>query len=497
MARRKKLTTELAGPTQIRNVWGPGSVASGLTPQRLSALLQASDEGDALAYLTLAEEMEERDPHYSSVLRTRKLAVSGLQVNVYPGSEDNRAQKLADDVTQLTQTPQFYSLIDDSLDALGKGYSVSEIIWDRSGTRWTPTDYKWRDPRFFIQDQDHPNTLRLIDDQNPAQGIPLEPYKFITHVPKLKSGISIRGGLARLVAMSYLCKMYGIKDWLAFLELYGIPMRVGRYGASASKDDKDILKQAVTHLGSDAAAILPESMLIEFHQASHHNGASEVFANMVEWVDKQVSKAVLGQTASTEGTPGKLGNEQSQEAVRQDLIAADARHLATTLNRDLVRPYIDLNYGPQDVYPKITITIPEREDLAGLAENLSKLVPLGLQVSAAEVRTKLGLSEPKNDAEILRVSPASLPPAETNRALNRQTEELDEYDPAVADMLEDWEPQVDEIVTPVREAVEQADSYDQLIEALPDLLAKMNPEKLTNALAKAGLVGYGMGVEAE
>lgn len=144
--------------------------------------------------------------------------------------------------------------------------------------------------------------------------------------------------------------MYGMKDWLGFLESYGIPLRLGKYGPSASEEDKKVLKTAVANIGSDAAAILPDSMVIEFQQVAQASGASEGFSRIVEWIDRQISKAVLGQTATTEGTPGKLGNEASQEAVRQDIIAADARQLANTLNRDLIRPYIDINYGPQAVY---------------------------------------------------------------------------------------------------------------------------------------------------
>ncbi len=64
----EKLTEELAAAqtTGIRQVWHQ-SVASGLTPGRLAAILQAAAEGTAHDYLTLAEEMEER----RSTLRVR------------------------------------------------------------------------------------------------------------------------------------------------------------------------------------------------------------------------------------------------------------------------------------------------------------------------------------------------------------------------------------------------------------------------------------------
>jgi phage gp29-like protein len=39
---------------------------------------------------------------------------------------------------------------------------------------------------------------------------------------------------------------------------------------------------------------------------------------------------------------------------------ADARALAGVLNRDLVRPWIDLEFGPQQQYPRLVIARPER-----------------------------------------------------------------------------------------------------------------------------------------
>lgn len=58
------------------------SQAAGLRPERLARLLRSADAGDTEAFFTLAEEMEERELHYVSVLGTRKLGVSGPPVQV-------------------------------------------------------------------------------------------------------------------------------------------------------------------------------------------------------------------------------------------------------------------------------------------------------------------------------------------------------------------------------------------------------------------------------
>ncbi len=54
-------------------------------------------------------------------------------------------------------------------------------------------------------------------------------------------------------------------------------------------------------------------------------------------------------------------NAQAQvhNDVRVDILEADAKALANTLNRDLLRPYIDLNFGPQADYPRIELEVPK------------------------------------------------------------------------------------------------------------------------------------------
>ena len=87
--RKNMLGKEIAAPgvTGVRSLWNFGQVATGLTPAGMASVLRdAAEGGDHDAYLTLAEEMEERDAHYSSVLGTRKRAVSGLPVVIEAGT---------------------------------------------------------------------------------------------------------------------------------------------------------------------------------------------------------------------------------------------------------------------------------------------------------------------------------------------------------------------------------------------------------------------------
>ena len=404
------LSQEIARPsmTGVRSLWNYSYVTGGLTPQRLATLLKAAAEGDADAYLTLAEEMEEKDLHYASVLGTRKRAVSRLPIVVESASDDPKDVAMADEIRALLKSRRTGTkgMIEECLDALGKGYSVIEICWDKNKNPWKPSGYKWRDPRFFQYDRETLSELRLRDEADMINGIQLPAYKFIVHTPRLKCGLPIRGGLARLAAWTYCFKNFAVKDWVAFCEVFGMPLRVGKYRPGEIEDNINILKSAVANLGSDAAAVIPEGMMIEFIETSKGTGGESLFERIANWFDKQLSKGILGQTMTADD-----GSSQSQakvhDDVREDIRDADAEQLAETLERDLVIPYIDLNHGPQENYPSINLRESDQTDITIMAEALSKLVPLGLRVESSQVLDKLGFAEPAKDAVCL--APAAVP----------------------------------------------------------------------------------------
>jgi phage gp29-like protein len=424
------LREEQAAPTMagVRNIYSVMHPSIGLTPERLTGILQQAEFGDPYLYLELAEEIEEKDLHYLAVLSTRKNAVAQLDVVVRAassGADDQRAAAMVREML-LGGPIHLDGVLFDVLDALGKGFSATEIMWDTSGREWFPAQLKWRDPRWFAFDwisgeemlvrtlkgepvpvesgaeartPTHFGGEGIYSWMRPGIGIqpmtaPLAPYKFVTHFAKAKAGLPIRGGLARAAGWSYLFKNYVLKDWVTFTEVFGQPLRVGKYHPGASEQDKAALLNAVSRIGTDAAAIMPESMVIEFIEA-HQNGSSELYKSFCEYLDAQVSKAVLGQTLTTEmpRSGGSRAAAQVHDAVRRDILNADARRLAATLARDLVRPIVELNMGPQQQYPAIELGLPDDGDVKVFAEIVAMLADRGLRVGQKTILDKLGIAE--------------------------------------------------------------------------------------------------------
>lgn len=397
-----KLTQELSagGVTSVRNPFDP-VVAIGLTPKKLQRVLRSAAEGDHDEYLAFCAEMERRDGHYFSQLQTRKLATARLEFCVKPVSDSEKDKSIAKEVERFIKGEAFGLAAIDILDALGKGFSVTEIIWQKSATRWVPKAFKHRNPRWFQFDTETAEELRLYDGS--ANGQELLPYKYIQHRPKIFSGLAMAGGLARIVAALHLFKGFAIKDWMAFAEVFGMPLRIGQYDVGASDADKDALRAAVRDIGSDAAAIIPKTMTITFERAAQSGfaGSDRFFLELIEWCNSEVSKAVVGQTMTSDDG-SSLSQAKVHNEVRKDIRDADAWQFGCTVNRDLVAPFCMLNFGEQEEYPYFyPDTDDEPEDLEGLAKALVPFIDRGLPVSIVSILEKFGLRMPEDDEELL------------------------------------------------------------------------------------------------
>ncbi|WP_288457760.1 DUF935 domain-containing protein [uncultured Sphingomonas sp.] len=413
--RREVLTREIAGPT-IAGLRSPiaGYPGDGLNPIRLAQIMRAADHGDPLAYFELAEAIEERDLHYVGVLGTRKRSVSQVDVSVIAASEEAHDVALADMVREWLDRDELADETFDILDAVGKGLSFTEIVWDTSEGQWRPERLEWRDPRWFEFDRvDGRTPLLRGGESGGGQSIALEPFKFIQHQVKAKSGLPVRSGLARIVAWGWMFKAFTQRDWAIFTQTYGQPVRIGRFDTNASAEDRATLFRAVANIAGDCAAIVPKGMEIEFVESSNVGAGSDLYERRADWLDRQTSKAVLGQTGTTDTKSGGLGDggNKVHNDVREDIEKADCKGLAASLNRDLVRPWIDLEHGPQKRYPKIRIERPKAEDLAQFASAIGPLIDRGLRVGEAEVRDKFGLSEPAADERVLGRTAGGMPPS--------------------------------------------------------------------------------------
>ena len=438
--------------------------------------------------------MEIRDLHYRSVLSTRKDAVCGLKIKIEPASDDERdmeiAQAVENDIIR-NKKARFIPLVRDMLDALAKGFSVCEIDWNTSSKLWKPRKYAWKDPRWFQYDKETGQTLMLRDELT-TELHPLLPNKFIIHEPHLISGTQIAGGLALPALFYFMLKSYDVTSWAAFIDRYGFPIRLGKYSRKATKDDITTLRRAVASIGADFGAVIPEGATIEIIESKTSGENSDAYQKMATWIDKQISKLVLGQTMTTDDGSSRAQGEVHEE-VRQDIAAADALAVADTLNSMLVVPYVDFNFGEQERYPEIILYKPDEQNIEQVVNAIEKLATHGLTVKADEVRSLLGLSKPEDDDEIIGgrmpVSAPKEPDLNSKKELNAASTGKQSDSNFVSDIESDYAsdlvPISDEIAEVLEKAADKATDFDSFKAELLRLSSEWSADKIADLMAIA------------
>jgi phage gp29-like protein len=262
---------------------------------------------------------------------------------------------------------------------------------------------------------------------------------------------------------------------------------------------------AIGSIASDAGAVIPESMKIEMIETAKGNGGNTLFENMVRWCDEQISKAVLGQTMTADN-----GSSQAQanvhNEVRLDIAAWDARQLESCINEYLVKPFIILNWGVQEHYPKVKVKVSNPEDLKAFADSITPFIDRGMKVSASEVRDKFGVEDPaENDELLLPINQVAMQNVQTEVGLNRRvdnqaiafnriaTTNESEMDAMTNQAMSEWEQVAEDFMNPVQKLAQESDSYETFLAGLPSLQEELGAEQFVEQMATYMFQARGLG----
>ncbi len=370
--------------------------ADGLTPSRLVAILRGADEGAVEQAMALFEQMEEKDAHLHCVAATRRLAVTGLPwqvvsaAEVHEGVDRRRADEAA---VYVRETLAGLEPFDDALRhlslAIGRNIALAENVWEIRGGDLALVDIV---PIPFERITFDPaGRPRVLTADEPVEGIEITPGKFVAHTPHASSGHPMRGGLLRVTAMAYLAKHFAMKDWMVYAEVFGMPLRVARYDASATPEEKRELLDMLQALGTDAVAIFSKAVELQLLEAGQGK-APPPYQAMCEFFNREMSKAWLGETLTVEppreaaGTSMEIHNQVRKE-IRRDDIAREGR----TIRRDVCGPLVRMRFGPDAPVPYFR----RRFDDAGERQNLARLLStavndLRMRIPASWAHNALG-----------------------------------------------------------------------------------------------------------
>lgn len=420
-----------------------------------------------------------RDDHVKAALQQRIHAVIARPFEVRAGGDKRIDKQAAKDLEAQIERLRWDAITEKMLYGVFYGFAVGEALWGMDGARVTLQDIRVRDRRRF--GFDGAGRLRMKTMQSPM-GELLPERKFWSFSTGADHDDAPYGlGLAHWLYWPVWLKRNGVRFWATFLEKFGTPTAAGKFPLGTSPTEQAKLLAALSAIQRDSAIIFPEGMTAEFLEATR--GGTADHASFVAAMNAAILVITIGQTASTMGTPGKLGNDQEQGEVRADITKADADLVCMSFNSTVARWLTDWNF-PGAAYPQVWRVMDEAEDQNQLAERDERLSRIGYKPTLERVTDTYGegyeLVTPTAPAPAL---PAEFADAETPPISDAQAKRLaDEAAPHLKDML-------DQIAL----MAESAESLEQLRDWLLEAYGDLDTSKLTQVMqagfAAANLAG--------
>jgi hypothetical protein len=412
----------------------PTILGSKVSLAYISSVFRMSLTGYRREYVDMLDELLERDPHMYAVVAQRVHAVSGGEDDVVPADLDaddpdkELAQQIADEFEhyyrQIPHLQQAKSLL--QWGGLFYAVGASEISWrpdqHKNGPRIVPAFLHWihsrrlafPDPASWsvrVWDQGMVSSWDILSDPTSQLfGVKCDdfPGKFLVHTPSVRGNYPTRDGLGRELAYWSALKLMGARGAGQFIERFGKPWVVGYYATqdnaqtgdnavarAANQKDIDALETVGNALGIGGLSYgtLPNSTKVDvFGPAVNTAGRTLMHGQFIDLCNKEMSKAVLGQSDTTDSGPnGSRGAVEVRKQGTQELYRYDASSLGATLSR-LAYWYTRFNYpGKEHLAPSIVVHASEEPDPTAILDRACKLADKGAPVDADAIAEEIGV----------------------------------------------------------------------------------------------------------
>ncbi len=315
------------------------------------------------------------DPVLGNAIEKRIMAITNAEL-VFKGKNEQSIPELDD----LIDTPTFEYLLKEIMLSLFYGKSVIEF------------DFSNGFEAYSIPRQ-HINTANGVITVNPGDttGIPYDNDDFLLDV-----GRNDNLGLLLRAAPLAIYKRGGFGDWSQFVELFGMPRRIGKY-SSHDEESRKLLEQALEAAGSASWMVVPKETDVETHETSASQGSSSIYNEFRQACNEEILITILGQTMTTQNGSSRSQSE-THKAVEESINKSDRRFVQRVLNTLLLPRLAKRGYPVEGGYFYFT----EAGESLSLKDQLDmdvKLVnELGIALDDDYFYETYGRPKPKNSA---------------------------------------------------------------------------------------------------
>ncbi len=438
--------------------------------------------------LKLYDEVD-RDPHAGSVLQTRYLAVVGKDWEIFPAKSARKRgrpaatpeeERIADFVRETLEACNFDQARQELLQAILYGFYCCEIIWELAGGEVRIAKLMGKHPRRFVFTKER--DLRLLTPQSMIEGEEVPDRKFIVFTYG-DSDNPYGKGLGQKLWWPVWFKKHGIKFWMVFLEKFGMPTAVGKYPPGTDPKLQQALLDAIDAIQNETGIKIPDDMAIDLLEATRRGDVT--YEKLCDYMDRQLSKAVLGQTLTTEvGERGSYAASKTHEGVRQDILEADADLLDECLNETLIQWIVDYNFAGVEHYPRIKTHAEPKPDLKERSEIDERLVKAGVPIGKRYFYETYGIPEPAEGEEVVQ-PPAKATPTGFAEKTARFSPEQENLEGLIREATKNAATIISGLEKPIKKLIRESRSLEEIRDKLYSLYGEMDPKDLEELVARA------------
>ena len=353
----------------------------------------------------------EQEPQIRSILTSAKVNVSGMPWNVKPYSRKGEkkpsatAEAQADFIQDMfEQMETFPQHLFDLMDALPKGFSFSELIWELKNGAWVVNRMMNR-PQRRIQFDAQTRQPRIRTKANPFYGDRVTPGKYIVHRVSSNWENPFGDAIDQSLYWIWLFKRTVMKHWMQYLNTYAGPVPIVEHPPKATKEMKKEAMDIARMVREGAFGHIPSTFKLTYAEVKSAVAVGESYSNFIREMDHQMDKVVKGQVLTTEGSSsGGMGSRAmgaTHKITEDQFDIFRAKGLAASINKYIVKFAIDYNYASVEGYPRFAFEVEEEEDLKAASEvfgNLVKALP-GYDIDIDQINEKFGYTFTKKEKQ--------------------------------------------------------------------------------------------------
>jgi hypothetical protein len=269
--------------------------------------------------IDMYEDVSTTDTHVMSVVEKYVADVLKQPLQfLRKGKEDER-------IKELIESPWFWKLLEDFVMEpwTGVGGALFQFYRDGDWLKYDKIPPKHVDATRRI----------LMRNQTDLTGISWDEFPNLLHIGEPRQ-------IGKFAAIVYwvIVKRDNVGDWLELGDIFGRPMTDATY-ESQDDDARQKLKDDLTNRGSMAMFIHPDNTTIKFLEANGISGGADLYERLHVIANSEISKAMLGNTLSTEVSD--KGTQALGEVQHEDQ--------ETIMNRARTRVLNILNYELTDI----------------------------------------------------------------------------------------------------------------------------------------------------